>query len=271
MRIINIHMEMEPAQRSTSVGPKEDWMNLPVMVGPNTVVTIQLTPEEVSKINTYGDAYFDKDTIDRRPSQFPVSWGTKRANPNTIGIKGEYAGLKHFLGDAVDLERFLLERPWKMADMGDAIIIQRKPRVFDYKTRTRNISVEDLVNGDNYCAEMDAKFADRKRYSYLQAFIFSAYNNIDEQIHIMGWLTAEDFFDKAQRVPRGHPVPMGRSYGNDCLFVPYRRLRPIAELKGLEYFPLNEEITVAMKQDWFERGLDPVHYVKKYSLQLQNM
>lgn len=242
-----------------------NWYNLPVRVLPEQVVTVELPEKEVAEISSYGDRMFDKATIDRMSSQYKSSRGLNKRNPNTTGIKGEWAGLKYFLDELADLSPFLNERPWKMADMGDALIIGKKPLIFDYKTRTRKASVAELVESDELMAEMDAKFADTNKYGYLDAFIFCVNNEADKTIHLMGWMLAKEFFQFAQRFPRGTKIPGYHwSYEVDELMLPYRRLRPMEDLKALNYYPVTENVTLDMRKVWNRTGyVNLEHYVKQ--------
>ncbi len=250
-----------PHWKRVSDKDTNDWISLPVRVLASDVTTILLTPQEVDAITKYGDAYFDKQFIDSRPSQWASSKGFFKRNPNTTGIKGEYGGVKHFASQ-IALDDFLRDRPWKMSDMGDAILIGREAKIFDYKTRTRKASIAELVSSDLFCAEMDAKFADRKKYSYLQGFIFCVNNEAMNQIHLMGWMTAQEFFKNAQRLPKGSPIPFSSlPYSSDTLIVPYRRLNPISELAKCSYQPITQSTTLQFKEDWKKGKLDVQQYL----------
>jgi hypothetical protein len=226
---------------------KYAWNSLPVRIHPADIISVQLTLEEEQIIEKYGRTCFPKAFLNRSPTQFRVSKGKGKANPNCIGIRGEYAAMTILMAHPQDLGSFLMARPLKMSDMGDAIIGLTKPTIFDFKTRSRKVSDEELVKDDSYCAEMDAKFSNRKKYAYLQAFVFCTYNENTSIVNLMGWISAKDFFKYANLVPRGQQVPMGWTYGNDCCFLPYRRLRPISELEGLEYYPMTEQMTVQLQ------------------------
>lgn len=232
----------------------ENWINLPTRVGEKEVVSIFLTDEEAQSISEYGDKMFDKATIDAMPSQWASSKGLNKPNPNTTGIRGEYAGYKHFRPDEEDLVGFLSDRPWRMSDMGDAVLIGKTARVFDYKTRTRNLEIPELIKDDTYMAEMDIKFS-LPKYGYLQAFIFCVNNSQKNTIHLMGWLTTEEMALRAQIIPKGSPIPNSRfPYGSDTLCVPYRRLRPMKELSVLNYHAITQNMTIKMREDW-NRGI----------------
>lgn len=239
-----------------------EWEALPIQVTPANVVSIKLTPEEVAEIHAYGNRMFEKTAVDMRASQFPITKGKNKPNPNTIGIKGEYAGLKYFCPETT-LTEFLNDRPWKMADMGDAVIVHEKPQIFDYKTRTRRVPVPELLDDDKYLAEMDIKF-NHEKYAYLQAFVFCVSDDTIDTIHLMGWITAQDFFRNAQVVPAGTSIRSHtRPYFNNCLMLPYRRLHPIAKLKQMQYLPISEEITIQMREDWNLLGASGFN-VEKY-------
>lgn len=235
---------MEPAL------PIHDWINLPVRIEPRDLVSIFLTPEEIAAITDYGNRMFDKATIDRMPSQWVTSRGLNKKNPNTTGIKGEYAGLKFFAPE-LTLTEFLTDRPWKMSDMGDAIIVGKKAKIFDYKTRTRTAPADVLVLDDSYMAEMDNKFSDRNKYGYLQAFIFCVNDEKFNRIILMGWMTADEYFDYSQLITKGNPVPQSwRPYSADVRLLPYRRLHPMSDLQHLPYYSITQEVTLNMKDAW---------------------
>jgi hypothetical protein len=246
-----------------------DWIKLPVRVQPRDVISVGLTEDEIATINDYGDRMFDKATIDKMSSQWSSSKGLNKKNPNSTGIKGEYAGLKYFSPET-PLSEFLNDRPWKMSDMGDAIIKGKKAKIFDFKTRTRSgIPVEMLVDDDGFMAEMDNKFSDRNKYGYLQAFIFCVNDEKYRRVLLMGWLSADEFFEYAQLITRGNPVPQSwRPYVADVRLLPYRRLRPMSELKGLPYYSITQDVTLNMKEAWHREHVKELD-IDKYIPQLQ--
>lgn len=242
--------------------PALSWKKLPVLTKTKDVVSVELTPKEIQTISEYCDKMFDKATIDRLPSQWAASKGLNKRNPNTTGIKGEWAALK-YLHSGVTLKDFLADRPWKMADMGDALI---GSRVFDYKTRTRTTSLEELLEGersDTWMAEMDNKFANLDKYGYLQAFVFCVNREQEGRIDLMGWIPATNFFKYSQLVPHGKPIPNFWGYYNaDTRLIPYNRLRPMADLEGYDYMPISQTMTIMMRDDWNKNKYNPQRYVQ---------
>lgn len=257
---------MIPVPKSVD-GAAKSWSNLPIQITTKEVASVYLSPREIFQIRGYGDSMFERKRIDAMPSLWPSAKGGFR-NPNTTGIKGEWAVTKYFSPD-ITLEEFLTDRPWRLSDMGDAIIGSKDPKVFDYKTRTRAATIADMTTGlgaDSYMAEMDAKFMDDPKYSYLQAFIFCVNNEANKVVHVMGWMMAKDYFALAERIPRGNPIPQcSRPYDTDELVLPYRRLKPIEEIFSCQFRPISTEVTLLMKKDWQTAGYD----VKKYLSTLQ--
>ena len=178
--------------------------------------------------------------------------------------------LRHFAPHLATIDSFLADRPWKMRDMGDAILIGKTAKIFDTKTRARKVGPEVLLEDDSWMAELDAKFLDRARYGYLNCFIFCASNLVTNEVYIMGWMAIEEFEARCQTYSAGTEVPhAGMLYHNDSLCIPYRRLHPITELEPLGFFPITSEMTLDMREDYDKkriRPLDGKNYISAFAV-----
>ena len=252
-------------QQSTSL--TEPWRGLKPHISLTDIPTISFSQEEIDTIDEFCEKFFPRDMIDKGRYLYPQARGRK-VNPNARGIRGELAVLRYFAPHLSDLTSFLTDRPWKVRDMGDAIIIGRKAKIFDTKTRARKVMPKTIIGDDSYMAELDSKFTDRERYGYIQCFIFCASNIPKNEVYIMGWMGREDFEEYAELYKAGREVPhAGIPYSSDFLCIPYRRLRPITQLIGLDYYPITNEMTYSMRSDYETRKrINGKKYVKDFEI-----
>lgn len=253
-----------------SVTGTESWFSLPIEVTLSDIPVVQLSQDEVDLIEEYSDKYFPREVMDAGKFMYPNAKGAGKPNPNARGIRGELAVLRHFAPHLSDIIPFLGDRPWKMRDMGDAIIIGRQARIFDAKTRARKATPDVLLSDDTWMAELDAKFLDRSRYGYLQCFVFCASNLAENQVYLMGWMSIEEFEERCQRFVAGNTVPhAGMPYYNDSLCIPYRRLHPITQLSKADFYPITAQMTLDMREDYDVKRIRPIDgkkYISAFSV-----
>lgn len=252
-----------------SVSTKLPWEKLKPSIHLHDIPYVQLSPEEIETIDTFCDKFFSQEVLQKGRWLYPEARG-RNINPNARGIRGELAVLRHFAPHLSDITSFLTDRPWKMRDMGDSIIIGNTAKIFDTKTRARKVLPPTLIADDTYMAELDAKFLDENRYGYLQCFIFCASNIARNQVYLMGWMSLEEFRKYGEMYKAGREVPhAGMTYSSDFLCIPYRRLHPITQLTNLEYYPITAEMTYTMRDDYDKKHIRPIDgkkYISAFSL-----
>lgn len=224
----------------------------PINLVPSDIATIKLSSQESKSIAGYVDAYLDKESTDRNPSQWVSTLGKNKRNPNETGIRGEWAGGRHF-EKTPDLLTFLANRPWRMADFGDLVLKGKTSRIFDYKTRGISATPEELCESDFYQVHVATKFSG-DNYRYLQGFIFCTDDWRNNNVRVVGWMLRDEFFSNAIHVPAGQKAPyQARAYENPMYVFPYRRLHRMSELGKCKSLPISEKLTMRMRVD-FKKG-----------------
>lgn len=247
----------------------EPWRSLKPHIHLRDIPTIAFEQNEIDTIEEFCEKFFPRKVMERNKHFYPQAVG-RSVNPNARGIRGELAVLRYFSPHLANLTSFLTDRPWKMSDMGDAIIIGRKAKIFDTKTRARKVTPKTMLSDDSYVAELDTKFLDRNRYGYLQCFIFCASNIPKNEVYLMGWMDIKDIAKYGEVYKAGQLVPhAGIPYSNDFLCIPYRRLNPITELLGLEYYPITAEMSYTMRNDYEtkrKKKIDGKQYISAFGI-----
>jgi len=230
------------------------WGKLHPRVGIGDVPLFEFTQKECDTIADYSKKGFIlKDTQDLvKNPQFHAELVGTNIDTNERGMRGEFAVVKHFDPDA-DLDQFLADRPYRMADFGDLILQGKTTKIFDTKAKACHVAPKTLLSEDRWIASLDAKFF-TDRYSYLDAFIFVANHMEKNRIYIMGWLTKEEVHSYGEVHEIGSIVPGNWSPTSyEQWTVPYRRLHPMSELDKCKFLPVTMDMARHMRTE-YNRG-----------------